>query len=127
MLQQTIFLCLLLLTMCHVCLFEQCYTSPKWHMKSKVDRPFVVKGQKNSHKGVFTMKRGTQTLQHIPAVPQALTTANCSSNFYMNSFITCDRCGCKSHKVTECPLLRCGLCSEFGHLTSSCKKTLPEK
>jgi hypothetical protein len=126
MLQQTILLCLLLLTMCHVCLFEQCYTSPKWHMKSKVDRPFVVKGhQKNSHRGVFTMKRGTQTLQHSPVVPHMLATTQ--GVHHINSFISCTSCGSRSHQVTECPLLRCCHCSKFGHVSASCKKTLPDK
>lgn len=124
MLRQTIFLGVLLLTMCHITLFEQCYLSANWHMKSKVNRPFIVHGQKTSQRGVYTVKRGTQTLQHAPPV----TSSTPMFHFYnMNSLLTCRNCSAKTHSVSHCPLLQCEGCREFGHVLSGCKKTFPHK
>lgn len=110
--------------MCHVSMFEQCYTSKNWHMKSKVDRPFVIQGQKNTQRGVYTVKRGTQTLQYAPL----LTSSTPMFHFYnMNNLMTCKNCSSKSHSLPLCPLLQCGRCNEFGHVLSICKKTLPLK
>ena len=130
MLQHSTFCCLLLLTMCHVVLYEKRYTSDNWHIKSKADRPYIIKGRKSLHKGSFTMKRGTQTLQYSPSpsqggLGQALSFH--SMNTFMQCFIQCTNCQCKSHKVAQCPLVQCNRCREFGHTTVNCKKTLMDK
>lgn len=125
MLLQCTWLCVLLLTMCHVALYEKRYSSDNWHVKSKVDRPYIVQGRKNVHKGVFTMKRGNQTLSL--KVSGTLNNMASGHSVSMNNLIQCRYCQCRSHKVTQCPLLQCTRCLEFGHTTFYCKKTLPEK
>jgi hypothetical protein len=123
MLEHCIFFCTILLTMCHVTLYEGRYTSNNWHVKSKVDRPYFVKGFKK--KGSFTVRRGTQTLQFSPpSMGQPLS----SHSNTMTTFVQCYHCQCTNHKVTQCPLLQCSRCSEFGHNTAAhCKKTLTDK
>ena len=125
MLSQCTWFCVLLLTMCHVALYEKRYLSDNWHVKSKVDRPYIVQGRKNVHKGVFTMRRGNQTLSSKGS--GTLNNMASGHSVFMNNLIQCRHCQCRSHKVTQCPLLQCTRCLEFGHTTFYCKKTLPEK
>lgn len=117
--------CMLLLTMCHVAQFEQCYNSDNWHAKKKVDRPFVVPGKKCVQRGVFTMKRGKQTLSSACNV--ATQSMQSVSSVKMNSFLVCYFCKAKTHSVSRCPLLQCVRCHEYGHIATHCKKTLPDK
>jgi hypothetical protein len=108
---------LLVLTMCHVCLFEECYFSTNWRLRSKVERPFMF--GKHQH-GVFTVKRGVQTLQG--SSKQQIAAMQHTGNAY--NLLFCRECTSKMHNTSQCPLLQCMKCHEFGHVASTCKKTL---
>jgi hypothetical protein len=112
-------MCVILLTMCHVHWFNQCYTlsytSSNWRVKSKVNRPLLVR---RNRKGVFSIRRGTQSLQTI----QTNTLLGMPHPGAEFNLLRCHLCLATCHSVVQCPLVECTKCHEFGHMSYLCKK-----
>lgn len=117
MLKRTLLFCILLLLMAHVVLFEECYHSSNWRLRSLVERPQVVNGHKI---GVFTIKKGKQLLSLPPE--HDLLTMHPEGHEY--NLLYCQHCCSPLHGTAYCPLLECHRCHEFGHASLVCKKTL---
>lgn len=117
MLLRTIFYCVLLLNICHMHWYDHRYNSLDWRLNSKTNRPFFVG---KLRRGVYTIKRGNQTLQSSPT--QCLQTMNCTDSTF--NLLQCCQCASKQHPSVHCPLRQCTTCHEFGHVACVCKKTL---
>jgi hypothetical protein len=117
MLSHVVFLCLVVLTMCHVHWFNQCYTSTNWRKKRLVGRPLHVGRHR---KGSFTVKRGTQNLD--PPNTQVVVSIPHTGSEY--NLVKCHMCMSPCHTVVTCPLVLCTTCHEFGHMSYLCKKNI---
>jgi hypothetical protein len=113
--QAVLLYCIVLLLLCHISMFEECYSSSNWRLRSKVERPQKVNGYKV---GVFTIKRGKQQLETSPT--QILFNIPTSGHEY--NLVYCQHCFSRNHRTAYCPLLECARCHEFGHASLLCKK-----
>ena len=110
-----LFYCLLLLNVCHMHWYEQRYNSVDWRLHSKTSRPFFVG---KARRGVYTIKRGTQTLHS--STTQCLQTMGAEQDVF--NLMQCHHCSSKQHLAHNCPVHQCTQCAEFGHDAQICKK-----
>ena len=114
---QVVFMCILLLTICHIHWFESCYDSTDWRRKCQVDRSLFVGNIKH---GIYSVKRGSQCF--APSPTEVLQPGQ-DQMLFQHNLLKCNHCKSRSHHIVTCPIVQCVKCNEFGHVSFSCKKT----